>query len=59
MDQILEKLVLANKRKKIFFDLAQKKLFIPRSLKTTRKNRTSSIAGPIKKVFLQNLNILT
>jgi hypothetical protein len=44
--------------KKKNFDRAQIFLLF-RSLKTTRKNRTSPNAGPIKKFFLQNLNILT
>jgi hypothetical protein len=40
-------------KKKI--DLAQKIFFIPRSLKTSRKNRTSPNNGPIKIFFCKIL----
>jgi hypothetical protein len=65
MDRILEKQFLANIKgsymmlKKKIFGPRLKTIFIPRSPRTTRKNRTSPHNGPIKKFFLLNLNILT
>ncbi len=46
------------KKKKIFLP-SSTFFFIPRSPRTTRKNRTSPNNGIIKKFFLSNLNILT
>ncbi len=39
------------KKQKIFFWPSSQFFFIPRSLKTARKNRTSPNTGPIKKFF--------
>jgi hypothetical protein len=60
MDQIFEKLFLANIKgsymileKNIFLPWL-KTIFIPRSHKTTRKNRTSPQNGTIKNFFVKS-----
>jgi hypothetical protein len=43
------------KKENFFFLHSSKYFFVPRSLRTTRKNRTSPNTGTIKQLFSQNL----